>query len=114
MGAFEDYVNANLGIRKPLITDAGLPSQSAKAAGIIGSQYIDSNTYFLYEKTGEDNTLDWVKIADLGQSRGGQPGGQDGSVQFNSGQDFGGSSDLKYDYIDSLLSGQSGRFDYSH
>lgn len=114
MGAFEDYVNANLGIRKPLITDAGLPSQSAKAAGIIGSQYIDSNTYFLYEKTGENNALDWVKIADLGQSRGGQPGGQDGSIQFNSGQEFGGSSDLKYDYIESLLSGQSGRFSYIH
>ena len=85
MGAFEDYVNANLGIRKPLITDAGPPSQSSKAAGIIGSQYVDSNTYFLYEKTGEDNALDWVKIADLGQSRGGEPGGENGSVQFNSG-----------------------------
>ena len=114
MGAFEDYVNANLGIRKPLITDAGLPSQSAKAAGIIGSQYIDSNTYFLYEKTGEDNSLDWVKIADLGQSRGGEPGGEDGSVQFNSGNSFGGSDSLTYNYQSSLLSGESGRFSYIH
>ena len=114
MGAFEDYVNANLGIRKPLITDAGPPSQSSKAAGIIGSQYVDSNTYFLYEKTGEDNALDWVKIADLGQSRGGEPGGENGSVQFNSGDSFGGSIGLMYDYESGLLSGESGRFDYIH
>ena len=53
MGAFELFVNANLGIRKPLITDAGHPSESTKAAGIIGSHYIDSETNFLYEKTGE-------------------------------------------------------------
>ena len=114
MGAFEDYVNANLGIRKPLITDSGLPSQSPKAAGIIGSQYIDSNTYFLYEKTGEDNSLDWVKIADLGQSRGGEPGGEDSAVQFNSGDSFGGSSGLTYNYESGLLSGESGRFSYIH
>jgi cytoskeletal protein CcmA (bactofilin family) len=114
MGAFEDYVNANLGIRKPLITDSGLPSQSPKAAGIIGSQYVDSDTYFLYEKTGEDNALDWVKIADLGQSRGGEPGGGDGSVQFNSGDSFGGSEGLIYDRDLGLLSGESGRFDYLH
>ena len=112
MGAFEDYVNANLGIRKPLITDSGPPSGSSKAAGIIGSQYVDSDTYFLYEKTGEDNAIDWVKIADLGQSRGGEPGGQDGSVQFNSGDSFGGSDTLTYDRGLGLLSGESGRFDY--
>ena len=66
MGAFEAFVNANLGIRKPLITDAGPPSGSAKAAGIIGSHYIDSNTLDIYEKTGENNATDWVKIRRLG------------------------------------------------
>ena len=72
MGAFEDFVNANLGIRKPLITDAGPPSGSANAAGIVGSQYLDSNNNFLYEKTGENNTLDWAKICVLGEGRGGE------------------------------------------
>ena len=38
---FEDYVSANLGIRKPFILDVGLPSASPKAAGIIGTQYIE-------------------------------------------------------------------------
>ena len=71
MGAFEDFVNANLGIRKPLITDAGPPSGSPNAAGIVGSQYLDSNNNFLYEKTGENNTLDWTKICVLGEERGG-------------------------------------------
>ena len=37
MGAFEDFVNANLGIRRPIITDAGPPSGSSNAAGIIGT-----------------------------------------------------------------------------
>ena len=68
MGAFEAFVNANLGIRKPLITDAGPPSGSAKAAGIIGSHYIDSDTLDIYEKTGENNTSDWVKIRRLGDN----------------------------------------------
>lgn len=68
MGAFETFVNANLGIRKPLITDVGHPSGSFKAAGIIGSQYLDSSNNFLYEKTGDNNQLDWVKIRELGQS----------------------------------------------
>jgi len=68
MGAFETFVNANLGIRKPLITDAGPPSGSAKAAGIVGSHYIDSDTNYIYEKTGENNTTDWVKIRRLGES----------------------------------------------
>ena len=72
MGAFEDFVNANLGIRKPLITDTGPPSGSSKAAGIVGSQYLDSSNNFLYEKTGENNTLDWAKICTLGESRGGE------------------------------------------
>jgi hypothetical protein len=68
MGAFETFVNANLGIRKPLITDAGPPSGSAKAAGIVGSHYIDSETNYIYEKTGENNTTDWVKIRRLGET----------------------------------------------
>jgi len=68
MGAFETFVNANLGIRKPLITDAGPPSDSLKAAGIVGSHYIDSETNYIYEKTGENNATDWVRIRRLGES----------------------------------------------
>ena len=56
MGAFEDFVNANLGIRKPLITDAGPPSQSSKAAGIPGSHYIDSNNNFLVNNAYNNGT----------------------------------------------------------
>lgn len=83
MGAFEDFVNANLGIRKPLITDTGAPSGSSKAAGIVGSQYLDSNNNFLYEKTGENNTLDWAKICELGEARGGGGGGGTTSGNFS-------------------------------
>ena len=68
MGAFETFVNANLGIRKPLITDAGHPSGSFKAAGIVGSQYLDSSNNFLYEKTGDNNNLDWKFTRTLGSS----------------------------------------------
>lgn len=68
MGAFETFVNANLGIRKPLISDLGLPSGSSKAAGIVGSQYIDEDTNFLYEKTGENNSQDWAFVRELGVS----------------------------------------------
>lgn len=68
MGAFETFVNANLGIRKPLITDVGHPSGSFKAAGIVGSQYLDSSNNFLYEKTGDNNNLDWKFIRVLGSS----------------------------------------------
>ena len=35
-GRFEDFVNTNLGIRRPIITDAGHPSSSSKVAGIVG------------------------------------------------------------------------------
>ena len=66
MGAFETFVNANLGIRKPLISDIGPPSGSSKAAGIIGSEYIDTDSNFLYEKTGENNLSDWVFTRKLG------------------------------------------------
>lgn len=68
MGAFETFVNANLGIRKPLISDSGPPSGSAKAAGVVGSHYIDIDTNDIYEKTGENNTQDWAKVRKLGQS----------------------------------------------
>jgi len=68
MGAFETFVNANLGIRKPLISDLGPPSGSSKAAGVVGSQYIDSQNNSLYEKTGENNLLDWKFIRNLGDS----------------------------------------------
>ena len=67
MGAFESFVNANLGIRKPLIIDSGVPTESSKAAGVIGSHYIDTNTNFLYEKTGENNQQDWVFLRKLGE-----------------------------------------------
>ena len=68
MGAFETFVNANLGIRKPLISDSGPPSGSAKAAGVIGSHYIDTSTNYIYEKTGENNSEDWAQVRKLGQS----------------------------------------------
>ena len=68
MGAFETFVNANLSIRKPLISDVGHPSNSSKAAGVVGSHYVDSETNFIYEKTGENNLEDWSKIRKLGES----------------------------------------------
>jgi hypothetical protein len=68
MGAFETFVNANLGIRKPLILDSGPPSLSQKAAGIVGSEYIDLDDNAIYEKTGENNSADWKFIRKLGSS----------------------------------------------
>jgi|GEM_PF-7069307 len=68
MGAFETFVNANLGIRKPLILDLGHPSGSNNAAGVIGSEYVDTSNNFLYEKTGENNLSDWVYTRKLGDS----------------------------------------------
>lgn len=68
MGAFETFVNANLGIRKPLILDTGHPTGSLKAAGIVGSEYVDTDTNLLYEKTGENNSQDWTFIRKLGDS----------------------------------------------
>lgn len=115
MTAFEDFVNSNLGIRKPLITDNVHPTGSSKAAGIVGTHFLDSATNFLYEKTGENNSTDWAKIAYLGQPRGGAggaPGGIDTSVQFNSGGFFGGDQYLLYDSQAGNLSGISGEFDY--
>lgn len=69
MGAFEDFVNNNLGIRRPIITDVGHPSGSSKAAGIVGTNYLNSIDNQLYEKTGEDNTNDWMPVGTLGHSR---------------------------------------------
>ena len=69
MGAFEDFVNQNLGIRRPIITDSGHPSSSLKAAGIVGTNYLNSDDNQLYEKTGEDNTNDWMPVGTLGHSR---------------------------------------------
>lgn len=68
MGAFETFVNANLGIRKPLILDFGPPTGSDKAAGIVGSEYVDTSNNFLYEKTGENNLTDWKFTRKLGDS----------------------------------------------
>ena len=68
MGAFETFVNANLGIRKPLILDVGHPTGSTKAAGIVGSEYIDTVSNNIYEKTGENNLEDWIFIRKLGDS----------------------------------------------
>lgn len=68
MGAFESFVNANLGIRKPLILATGHPSGSIYAAGMIGSEYIDTDSNSIYEKTGENNTEDWVFMRKLGQA----------------------------------------------
>ncbi len=114
MGAFEDFVNANLGLRKPMIQDNVPPSQSSLAAGQPGSHFLDTNTNFLYEKTGYGST-DWVKIAEyLGQPRGGKPSGIEGSIQFNSGEKFAGVSDFLYSSQESVLSGVSGRFEYMH
>ena len=114
MGAFEDFVNANLGLRKPLIQDNVPPSQSSLAAGQPGSHFLDTNTNFLYEKTGYGST-DWAKIAEyLGQPRGGEPSGIEGSVQFNSGDKFAGVTDFLYSSQESILSGVSGRFEYMH
>ena len=68
MGAFEDFVNANLGVRMPLFIDTTTPELSSKSAGSLGSKFVDSTTNYLYEKTGFTNA-DWVKIADLGEVR---------------------------------------------
>jgi hypothetical protein len=115
MGAFEDFVNANLGIRKPLITDAGPPTQSTKAAGIPGSHYIDSNNNFLYEKTGDSNSTDWIYIATLGDPRGGgEPAGLSGQIQFNYDGELGASPYFIFDDTSGAFSGASGRVDYLH
>ena len=114
MGAFEDFVNANLGIRKPLITDTGPPTQSVKAAGIPGSHYIDSNNNFLYEKTGYNNATDWAHIATLGDPRAAEPAGLSGQIQYNYDGQLGASPYFLFDDTSGTFSGASGRVDYLH
>jgi len=114
--AFKDFVNANLGIRKVLVSDFGPPigqGKSDTASGPIGSQYIDLNTgpnYILYEKTGPNNDTDWVEIRKIGEA-GAKPHEPNYSVQFASGDKLGGSSNLTYNYDTNLLKGVSGEFD---
>ena len=115
MGAFEDFVNSNLGIRQPFISDFAPPTgqnKSLKAAGIRGSKFLDLSTNFLYEKTGEDNNTDWVKIAELGEPRGGATSNLDGDqyIQFVSGSSLVGSENFIYDYNQQLVSGVSGYY----
>ena len=70
MSTFEQYVNSNLGIRRTIISDSGHPGYSSKAAGMAGTNYIDTNSQQLYERTGEDNIpQDWMPIGKLGHSR---------------------------------------------
>ena len=116
MSAFKDFVNANLGIRKVLVSDFGPPigpGKSDTASGPIGSQYIDLDTgpnYTLYEKIGPNNDTDWVEIRKVGEA-GAKPHEPNYSVQFASGDKLGGSSNLTYNYDTNLLKGVSGEFD---
>ena len=115
MSAFKDFVNANLGIRKVLVSDFGPPigpGKSDTASGPIGSQYIDLDTgpnYTLYEKIGPNNDTDWVEIRKIGEA-GAKPHEPNYSVQFASGDKLGGSSNLTYNYDTNLLKGVSGEF----
>ena len=115
MGAFEDFVNSNLGIRQPFISDFSPPTgvnKSTKAAGIRGSKFLDLSTNFLYEKTGENNDTDWSKIAELGEPRGGSLTNLYGDqhVQFVSGSSLIGSPNFIYDYQQEMVSGVSGYY----
>lgn len=115
MGAFEDFVNSNLGIRQPFISDFSPPTgenKSLKAAGIRGSKFLDLSTNFLYEKTGENNNTDWAKIAELGEPRGGASANLSGDqyIQFVSGSALVGSEDFIYQYDLGRVSGVSGYY----
>lgn len=111
MGSFENFVNSNLGLRKTLIWDNTTPNLSTKSAGVRGSQFLDTTTNFLYEKTGINNIEDWVKIGKLGDSRG-KPGGSNGSIQFNlENEQLTGSPYFAYHTGINLISGVSGHFD---
>lgn len=116
MGAFEDFVNSNLGIRQPFISDFAPPtgdSKSTKAAGIRGSKFLDLSTNFLYEKTGENNNTDWIKIGELGEPRGGGGANLSGDqyIQFVSGSALVGSEDFIYQYGLGRVSGASGYYE---
>ena len=109
MGAFETFVNANLGIRKPLITDVGHPTGSASAAGIVGSQYIDSSNNHLYEKIGENNQEDWRFVRILGDSSSGSASQYDLNQLETSVSGIAGdvsSVEQEVDSLQSLVSGQ--------
>lgn len=115
MGAFEDFVNSNLGIRQPFISDFTPPTgedKSAKAAGIRGSKFLDLSSNFLYEKTGENNNTDWIKIAELGEPRGGTSANLEGDqyIQFVSGSALVGSENFIYQYDLGRVSGVSGYY----
>jgi len=114
MGAFEDFVNANLGVRMPLFIDTTTPSNSSIAAGSLGSKFVDSSTSFLYEKTGYTNA-DWVKIAELGETRGGGGGGGMSFANFTGGLNIkiSGDSTLMYIETNQNLSGSGFFFTHS-
>ena len=114
MGAFEDFVNANLGVRMPLFIDTTTPELSSKSAGSLGSKFVDSTTNFLYEKTGYTNA-DWVKIAELGDSRGGGGGGGMDFSNFTGGWniEISGDSTLMFIETSKSLSGSGYFFDAS-
>ena len=111
---FEDFVNENLGVRMPLFIDTTTPALSSKAAGSLGSKFVDSSTNFLYEKTGYTNA-DWVKIADLGESRGGGGGGGMSYSNFTGGWniEISGDSNLMFIETSKSLSGSGYFFDAS-
>tara|TARA_R100000008_G_C3584009_1_gene170721 strand:- start:1339 stop:1893 length:555 start_codon:yes stop_codon:yes gene_type:complete len=106
---FEDFVNANLGIRGPLYIDTTTPELSSKAAGAIGSKFIDTTTSFLYEKTGYSNA-DWVKIAEVGDPRGGlNLTNLTGGLNI----EISGTSELVNIHTPTTISGHVSVFDYS-
>ena len=111
---FEDFVNENLGVRMPLFIDSTTPALSSKAAGSLGAKFVDSSTNFLYEKTGYTNA-DWVKIADLGESRGGGGGGGMSYSNFTGGWniEISGDSNLMFIETSKSLSGSGYFFDAS-
>ena len=111
---FEQFVNDNLGIRGPLYIDTTTPDVSSIAAGSLGSKFVDSSTNFLYEKTGYTNA-DWVKIAELGDSRGGGGGGGMDFSNFTGGWniELSGDSTLMYIETSKSLSGSGYFFDAS-
>ncbi len=70
MSHYEEYVTSNIGARKPFILDTVPPAESPKAGGIKGAQFLDVSTNLIYEKTGYNNSEDWVQIRQLGDGGG--------------------------------------------
>jgi hypothetical protein len=52
----------------------------------------------------------WAFVNDIVTGSGGNPGGSDKQVQFNSGSTFSGSSNLTYNYTTNILSGTTAQF----